>query len=241
MARTTFSSAQMEKIGGGGWLELWRFKGAAPFPCEIAARKKRNFYAAKCLLLNTEKDIPQEKSTEPNAFCRTVLRVGPDNISVLFLASDHPITYFPELQFTENYQIEIPGGVAEPDEDQRHTALREAIEEGGLAVQGDMAFIQSTSLIDVPVPFDAGSHVELYSIEAALVHGKPKPPAKEGIIPDQCELIPLPEALNFLYARQGEGICVEGYAMTALITLEFFLWKSLHPGQYPQEQLRRDT
>lgn len=233
MSRKTIPIDEMEKLGGGGWLELYKFQTAAPFPCEIAARKNRQFLAAKCLLLATSVEVPASENTSVREYCRTLLEIGPDNVRVLLLASDRPITYFEDLEFTENYQLELPGGLAEPDENQRQAALREAIEEGGLQVSGQMQFLQSASLLAHPHPFDAGSHAEVYSIETALVRGTPAPPEKEGIIPEKCELVPLPRALSFLQHEREHGVCVEGYAVTALHMLEAAMWREVTGESFP--------
>lgn len=162
-------------------------------------------------------------------FCQTLLAIGLENIRVQFLAATRPFTFFDGRgleHLTENFQIELTGGIVEPDETARMAALREGMEEGGKAT-----CIQCASLMPYSSPFDAGSHVEMYTIETALVYAETlAPPAREGIIPDKCALVPLLEAEQWLHDRQAEGIAVEGYALTALAMICSALyggWKDL--------------
>lgn len=80
-------------------------------------------------------------------------------------------------------------------------------------------------------PFDAGSHVEMYTIEGAIVFAETlDPPAKEGVIPEKCALIPLLEAHDWLVKQEEAGVPVEGYAKTALALLGLALsggWSNL--------------
>lgn len=230
--RTIIAKEDMKLLGGSKWAQLFELaprQTGLSFPSVIAARCNSNYGAAKCLRLVTEQPMDAREDRTIGDFCSTLLTVGLENIKVQFLAAIRPFTFFQAKSLehlTVNYQIELPGGIVELDETKRKAALREAMEEGGKATT-----IQCASLMEHSSPFDAGSNVEIYGIETALVHATQlNPPSREGILSEHCALIPLLEAQQWLLDRQAEGIAVEGYALTALAMLNSALlggWKRL--------------
>ena len=222
----------MNVLGKGGWLSLYKLspeQTGLKFNSEIAARNNQKYGAAKCLRLVTNQSLERREDTDIQSLCATLREIGLANIAVQFLAAIRPFTFFdgPGLERLEvNYQIELPGGIIEPDEDARLGALREAMEEGGKAKT-----IQCASLMVYSSPFDAGSHVEMYSIETALVYAETlAPPAREGVIPEKCALVPLLEVQQWLLGKECQGIPIEGYAKTALALLGLELhggWRAL--------------
>lgn len=137
--RKKFPYAEVKKLGTGGWLSLYSLtpeQTGLKFNSEIAARNNQKFGAAKCLRLVTSVPYDPQEDQSLAGFCATLRDIGLANIRVQFLAATRPFTFFVGIgleHLTVNYQIELPGGIAEPDESLRLAALREAMEEGGKA------------------------------------------------------------------------------------------------------------
>ncbi|MEK7658904.1 MAG: hypothetical protein AAB352_03520 [Patescibacteria group bacterium] len=229
-------------IGKGGWVSLYGLNTAGGRR-EILMRNNGRFKAAKCLVLYVDKEVWKESGAESSSdlptFLANLRRIGLPYFSVFFLAADRPCTY-PESQdlagLTENYQLEIPGGVADAvDEDGIATGLREACEEYGCAATD--VVMTAPLVTGVYAANDAGGQVEFYSTCAAVVTKKPEPPKKkkgegyrEGIIPEKCVLVPLLEAENFLMEQGRQGIALEWLALASLFHLGLELlggWKEL--------------
>lgn len=230
MARKIISLSQMCRIGGddNSWTNLWGLSTAGNPRAEIVARRNGKWLGAKCLTLYVDpgSGCLQEERTFLPSFAVNLAR-STKRIFVYFLAVDRPLTYFPfpeGVNLKENWQYEIPGGVVEPNEDQRHAALREMLEENGMKEGGRV--LQTATLVGLPFATDSGGQAEMYSYEVALVEGKPKPTEKEGIHPDQCELVYLENAIDFLLNAQTKGILIEAHALTSLLLLEREMFKT---------------
>ncbi len=222
-------------IGKGKWLHLHGFRTPSGYR-EVVARKNGHFRSAKCMVLYVEEELWDESqaknSSDLPSFLQNLRRIGLQNLWVFFLASDKPCTYpkSPELEgLTENYQLEIPGGVADAvDEQAIANGLREATEEYGCSAT-DIA-MTAPLLTSVYAANDAGGNVEFYSTCTTLVTKKPAPPRKEGVIPEKCALVPLLEAENFLIEQGKKGILLEWLALASLCQLGLELcggWASL--------------
>lgn len=222
MARIIIPLEQMEIIGAGNWVTLRKLtpeQTGLQFPCELIHRNKQDYGGAKCIRLVTDHILDPVEGDSLDGFCQTLRDVGLPNIRMQFLASKRPITYFPGealSHLTVNYQIESPSGICKPGEPVKLGAIREATEEGGVA-----KLIRSAALTRSPIACDAGSHVEVYSIQAALVQAGELTPSAidEGIIPGESRLIPFLEAQSWLYDQQSKGVLVEGWTLMGLAML----------------------
>lgn len=224
-------------IGKGGWVSLYGFDTAGGRR-EILARNNGRFRASKCLVLYVNKNVWEESMAENSndlpTFLKQLRKIGLPYFKVFFLAADRPCTYpdSPDLAgLTENYQLEIPGGVADAvTEEAVATGLRETCEEYGCAAE-DIA-MTAPLVTGIYAANDAGGQVEFYSTCTAVVTKKPGPPTKnggvyrEGIIPEKCALVSLLEAENFLMNQGKQGIAIEWLALTSL----FHLGLALHGG-----------
>jgi len=237
--RKTIPLDTMRLIGAGNWLGLYGFDTASGYR-EIAMRKNGRFKAAKCLVLYTDprfwEKLRHNTSNGLPTFLHNLRNIGLDNLQVLFLASDKPCTYpeSPDLGgLAANYQLEIPGGVADSvGENALAIGIRELCEEYGCS-SADVA-MTAPLVTDVYAANDAGGQVEFYSTYLALVTKKPEPPEKEGVIPEKCALVPLLEAENFLMEQGGQGILLEWLTLASLSHLGLLLcggWASLSQRQ----------
>src|SRR3989338_4097847 len=233
--RKTITFGDEHLIGEGNWVNLYK----------ITTRRNGRFKAAKCLVLYVEENVwrksPVINSNDLPTFLRLLHKIGLLNVHVFFLAVDRPCTYSesPDLAgLAENYQLEIPGGVADAaDEDTIAIGLRETCEEYGCTAK-DVA-MTAPLVTRAYVAYDAGGQVEFYSTCVALVTKKPNPPRnkkgdvyREGIIPDKCVLVPLLKAEKFLMEQGRQGILLEGIALTSLFQLGLELhgvWRKLDP------------
>lgn len=230
---------EMTILGTGSHLQLVRVQTPAG-PREIVHRLSGLYQAAKMLLLwiyeDTELIEPAAQNFDPlDRITRTVLETGPANFQVFLLASHRPLTHFETMPFRTTYQIELPGGVLEYGEGSLAGAIREAAEETGITSAANI--VQAAPIIDPPCPFDAGSHVEIYCIQACIMRGVPDPPDREGIIPNKCRSIPLPYALDYLQRLRRKQYCVEGHAMTALWAFNMKLYELMLQDQTQQPQV----
>tara|TARA_Y100000310_G_scaffold340108_1_gene434808 strand:+ start:1038 stop:1529 length:492 start_codon:yes stop_codon:yes gene_type:complete len=140
------------------------------------------------------------------------MKSGVQNWYVQILAVDRPVTRVTNLpvELTENYQLELPGGIANMGESLQGAAVREAVEEYGLT--GPEAIVQYAPLVDFPAANDAGSNIEVYQAWIALTRQEPQPPAREGIYPEHCQLVPLTAVGPWLSSQGGQGIAIEWLA-----------------------------
>jgi len=230
MARSVLRRDQMECLHRGYFNSFYKVRTAAG-PREIAAHNenKSNLLAAKMLVicLNEGATLVQEENptnTLPS-FLETLRRTGLDNFSTLVLAADRPVTYFQfPIELATNYQLELPGGVGEGDEDTLVTAVRETVQEYGLA--GDEDVLQTAPLVIFPAANDAGTNAELYTTRLALVRKSARPPRREGIIPEACWFGPLTQVQHYLFKQGQHGIVVEWLALATI----FHLGLELHGG-----------
>ena len=224
-------------VGKGGWVSLHRITTEGG-PREVIARNNGRFKAAKCLVLHVNQDQWKEShaksSNDLPRFLLNLKAIGLCNFQAFFLAADRPCTYpdSPDLAgLAKNYQLEIPGGVADAvDEEAVAVGLRETCEEYGCTAK-DVA-MTAPLVTGIYAANDAGGQVEFYSTCTAVVTKKPGPPHKkggkyrEGIIPEKCVLVPLLEAENFLIDQGKQGIAIEWLALASL----FHLGLALHGG-----------
>lgn len=234
MPRKTFRRDEMECLHQGLFNSLYRVETAAG-PREIVAHNesKSNLGAAKMLAICLREGAKLKQSDQPRdtlvSVVSTLRATGLHNWQVLFLAVDRPVTYFElPVALTSNNQIEIPGGVSEGSESEIDTAIREAIEEYGL--DGAHDIIQHAPLITYPAAHDAGTNAEIYAIRMMLVSKPAKPPRREGIDPNECRMIPLLDAVNYLEKRGRQGVLVQHLAIEALSLLGLELlggWNAL--------------
>lgn len=233
MPRIIIPDSAMELVGAGNWINMVRLsplQTGLKFPCEMVHRRNHDYCAAKCLRLVTEASLQLKGDVSLPEYCQTLGDVGLRNFKIQFLAMIRPFTfaYSPSLsRLTVNYQIELPGGIMKPNESVRVCAVREGDEEGGMAT-----LVQSAPLMRYHCPFDAGTHVEMYSIYTALVQAKTLTPTgvDEGVISGESKLIPLLDAEDWLHEQESRGVPVEGYVHAGMAMLLGALhggWKSL--------------
>ena len=191
---------------------------------------KANGLAGKMLVLFPTKKIqdrlPWPDHLENNwaSLRATLFTIGLSTIDTCLLAADRPVTYFeypPSVELRVNYQLELPGGVAEGSETGLTAGIREAVEELGL-MRDDI--VQWAPLVDFPAAPSAGSVVELYTTQVCLVkRTPPAPPAKEGIIPEHCHICPLLAIESYLRFQASSGVVIEHLAWEALCQLGLML------------------
>jgi len=214
-----------ELLRKGAWNSFYRVDTPGG-PREVIARNNGQFLAAKMLLLgfkpgeNSNCVMKPGKSDEPDLF-RTIARIGARLFVARLLAVDRPITYFEGLPVTTNWQIELPGGVGEVSESDMDSAVREMMEETGLASADD---IICTEPLVARYANDAGAQPELYSTQVCLARNIPKdPPLREGISSKYSKIVPLNDAIPFLLEQSRKGVMVEGHALMAFYALFYRL------------------
>lgn len=230
MAPTVYRRSDIECLHRGFFNSFYKVRTAAG-PREVVAHNegKSNLLAAKMMVISLNEGATLVQGENPSntlpSFLETLRRTGLENLSTLILAADKPVTYFEyPCALAANYQLELPGGVAESNEDVRATALREAVEEYGLDGTGDI--LQTSPLVAFPAANDAGTNAELYTTWLALVRKSPRPPRREGIIPEACWRGPLLDVQRYLFEQGQRGIVVEWLALATL----FQLGLELHGG-----------
>lgn len=203
-------------IAGGNWLKFEEVQTAAG-PREFVRRRNGQYEAVKILpiIFSPDADVWKEKD---ETVVESVRSYGVEKFSIFVLAADRPITYFetPGIPLTENYVYELPGGIMKKHEKIHETAVRELLEE---APPVDNVKIWGLQCLVPACAYDGGTHLEWYSIYAALYQGVPAPKAREGIIPEKCLTLPLIQARDIFLQKREEGIAVEGYVFAALDAL----------------------
>lgn len=215
----TMSNADVTVLSSGSWINHLRFETAAG-PREFVERQNGLFIGVKALglFIRPGVSLPTGKP-----FIDTLLQVGLHNFDAFFLSADRPITYrSPTMRLTTNCQIELPGGIVQQGETMRNAAIREFTEEVCPAGPPPIVHLDMPLIRD-PCPWDGGTHNEWYAIWCMVVDAKPSPEPREGIVPEECECVPLLQARSWLSEQRQRGRCVEGYAFHALDALGLLL------------------
>ncbi len=234
MTRTVIPRSQMTLLHQG------RLNSFYDVPTRLGLREMAahnedlsNLLAAKMLVLSLNEGatlIQADTSNTLPALLGTLRATGLENFSTLIMAADRPVAYFEfPIEITENYQLEIPGGISLVSEKTEETALRELMDEYGLKDPNNI--IQTAPLVIYPAANDAGSNAELYTTRVTVVRGQPNPPEhKKGIRRDKCWFGPLLEVEDYLKEQGAKGVIVEWLALGAIFQLGLELhggWKAL--------------
>jgi hypothetical protein len=225
----------------GRWLKLLQVETSVGTR-EFVARRNGLFRAAKVLPLILADGVSLSKHVvgyplqELSEIVRLIRELGVGNWQVQLLATEgRPVTDVDsELDLSENYQIELPGGVAAKGEYIADAAKREMLEEiddkGQLSIMGfsELTFFAAA---------DSGTHLEFYTTYIALLRGTVSFSKKEGILPKQSIQVPLPEVSEYIHdAWINRKILVEMHLLTCINALRgelFGKWSDLsvaYPG-----------
>lgn len=197
---------------------------------EVVYRRNREFVSHKTVPLFIPEALAAKVSARGLLTAEEFFKVFAavqSSAALLLLRAVRPYTYLPwqddgqPTGFSENWQLELPGGQV-GEKENGEAAIQELVEEAGIGAEQILCWAPAYFS---PSANDGGTHMERYGLWYVLCTGTPHPPTdkkdperyREGIV--GFDAVPVDEVGAFLKESAEHGIPIELFVHTGAFAL----------------------